>query len=119
MSNRIGSSALVIIGVLCVFMIGFKPNALKSAADEPIEPVVPEGMTLIPAGEFQMGSDDVEGGEIEQPVHTVYVDAFYMDVYEVTNAEYKKFIDAKRVADRGERDPTGSFGFRCVKDITP
>ncbi|MYE88704.1 formylglycine-generating enzyme family protein [Candidatus Poribacteria bacterium] len=54
----------------------------------------PEGMVLIPAGEFQMGSNDSEAEESEKPVHTVYLDAFYMDVYEVTNAEYKKFIDA-------------------------
>ena len=47
-------------------------------------------MALIPAGEFQMGSSD---GDDEKPVHTVYLDAFYMDVYEVTNAQYKKFID--------------------------
>ena len=52
----------------------------------------PEGMVLIPAGEFQMGSSDGEFDE--KPVHTVYVDAFYMDVYEVTNAQYKKFVDA-------------------------
>jgi len=49
-------------------------------------------MVLIPAGTFQMGSDD--GWEDEKPVHTVYLDAFYMDKYEVTNAQYKKFIDA-------------------------
>lgn len=49
-------------------------------------------MVLIPAGEFQMGSDD--GDSDEKPVHTVYLDAFYMDVYEVTNAQYKKFMDA-------------------------
>ena len=54
--------------------------------------VIPEGMVLIPAGEFQMGSNDGEFDE--KPVHTVYVDAFYMDVYEVTNAQYKKFVDA-------------------------
>ena len=30
----------------------------------------------------------------ESPVHTVYVDAFYMDTYEVTNADFKKFLDA-------------------------
>lgn len=47
---------------------------------------------LIPAGEFQMGSKD--GDSSEQPVHTVYVDALYMDIYEVTNAQYKKFVDA-------------------------
>ena len=48
-------------------------------------------MALIPAGEFQMGSND--GGNDEQPVHTVYVDAFYMDKYEVTNAQFKAFVD--------------------------
>ena len=52
----------------------------------------PEGMVLIPAGEFQMGSNN--GNSDEQPVHTVYVDAFYMDIYEVTNAQYKKFVNA-------------------------
>ena len=49
-------------------------------------------MVLIPAGEFQMGSND--GADDEKPVHTVYVDAFYMDKYEVTHAQYKRFIDA-------------------------
>ena len=52
---------------------------------------VPEGMVLIPEGEFQMGSSE---NTDEQPVHTVYTDAFYMDKYEVTNAQYKKFLDA-------------------------
>ena len=49
-------------------------------------------MVLIPAGEFQMGSN--HGRDNEKPVHTVYVDAFYMDKYEVTNAQYKRFVDA-------------------------
>ena len=50
-------------------------------------------MVLIPAGEFQMGSNDSDTDD-EKSVHTVYVDAFYMDVYEVTNAQYKQFVDA-------------------------
>ena len=54
----------------------------------------PEGMVLIPAGGFQMGSNNNEAEEDERPVHTVYVDAFYIDKYEVTNAQYKAFIDA-------------------------
>lgn len=49
-------------------------------------------MVLIPAGEFQMGSNDVNRDE--KPIHTVYIDAFYIDVYEVTNAQYKKFVRA-------------------------
>ena len=61
-------------------------------------------MALIPAGEFQMGSN--HGKSDEKPAHTVYVDAFYMDVREVTNAQYKKFVDTNplwrkdRIADR-------------------
>ena len=57
-------------------------------------PAAPEGMVLIPAGEFQMGSNAPEAQDDEQPVHTVYVDAFYMDKHEVTNAQYKQFVDA-------------------------
>jgi iron(II)-dependent oxidoreductase len=49
-------------------------------------------MVLIPAGKFQMGSND--GADREKPTHTVYLDAFYMDKYEVTNAQYRKFMEA-------------------------
>ncbi len=49
-------------------------------------------MVLIPAGEFQMGSDALAAERDESPVHTVYVDAFYIDAYEVTNAQYREFI---------------------------
>ena len=51
-------------------------------------------MVLIPAGDFQMGSNDSQAEDNEKPVHTVYVDAFYMDKYEVTNAQFKAFVDA-------------------------
>ena len=54
---------------------------------------VPEGMVHIPEGEFQMGSD--RGRPNETPVHSVYTEAFYVDKHPVTNAQYKKFIDAK------------------------
>jgi formylglycine-generating enzyme required for sulfatase activity len=57
-------------------------------------------MVLIPAGEFTMGSPTGEGKSAEHPQHTVYLDAFYIDKYEVTNAQYKKFMDAK-----GHPDP--------------
>ncbi|RKU19587.1 hypothetical protein C6500_10480 [Candidatus Poribacteria bacterium] len=55
-------------------------------------PIDGRTMALIPAGEFQMGSNDPESNANEQPVHTVYVDAFYMDTHEVTNLDYKRFV---------------------------
>ena len=39
-----------------------------------------------------MGS--ANNADDENPVHTVHLDAFYIDVYPVTNADYKKFVDA-------------------------
>jgi formylglycine-generating enzyme required for sulfatase activity len=48
-------------------------------------------MALIPAGEFEMGS---EGGvSNESPVHTVYLDAYWIDRFEVTNAQFALFVD--------------------------
>ena len=45
-------------------------------------------LVLIPGGEFVMGKDD-EGDC--SPAHKVYIDSFYMDKYEVTNAQYLEF----------------------------
>ncbi len=58
----------------------------------PPKPDPYEGMELIPAGEFRMGSNQRDN---EKPIHSVYVDVFYMDAYEVTNAEYAAFLNAK------------------------
>jgi len=49
-------------------------------------------MILIPAGEFLMGRNDEEDNE--KPLHKVYLDAFYISRYPVTQAEYKQFVDA-------------------------
>jgi formylglycine-generating enzyme required for sulfatase activity len=51
----------------------------------------PEGMVLIPAGTFVMGDDD--GRTDEQPAHTVYLDAFFIDQYEITNKQFAEFLN--------------------------
>ena len=47
-------------------------------------------MALIPAGSFMMGSES--GYKDESPVHELYLDAFYIDVYEVTNEWYAECV---------------------------
>jgi formylglycine-generating enzyme required for sulfatase activity len=49
-------------------------------------------MVAVPAGIFLMGSD--RGRLDERPQHRVYVDAFEIDRYEVTNAQYRRFVGA-------------------------
>jgi sulfatase modifying factor 1 len=48
----------------------------------------------IPAGEFLMGSDT--GRDDERPPRLVYVDAFELDRYEITNAQYRRFLQITR-----------------------
>ena len=52
----------------------------------------PNEMVLIPAGEFIMGTDNRLSDE--GPQHKVSLADFYIDIYEVTNLQYKKFNDA-------------------------
>ena len=53
-----------------------------------------DNMEIIPAGKFEMGSNDDESFSDEHPIQTVFLDAFYIDKYPVTNAQYKTFVDA-------------------------
>ncbi len=53
-----------------------------------------EGMVYIPGGEFSMGSTDPLARPDEAPVHRVRVDGFWIDTTEVTNAQFKAFVDA-------------------------
>jgi len=50
-------------------------------------------MVLIPEGMFQMGSDNkTSNNSDEKPLHEVYLSGYYIDKFEVTNRQYKKFI---------------------------
>jgi formylglycine-generating enzyme required for sulfatase activity len=53
-------------------------------------------MRLVPAGEFTMGSteDRYRSDDSEKPLHSVYLNAFWMDQTEVTNAMFGQFIAA-------------------------
>ncbi len=63
----------------------------KQSPENPASPRPPVGtMVAIPAGEFTMGSQD--GDADERPVHKVQVNAFSIDLYEVTVGQYEEFL---------------------------
>ncbi len=63
----------------------------------------PEGMVWIPGGIYTIGSEDKHAKRTEGPSYEVKVDGFWMDETEVTNAQFRKFVEAtgyKTVAER-------------------
>lgn len=74
-----------------------------------------DGMTLlcVPAGAFSMGSDSPEAHPEEQPVHSVTLDAFWIDQSEVTNAMYQSCVKAgacREPQSRWSQTRQGYFG---------
>ncbi len=57
-----------------------------------VSPVDGRRMALIPEGRFIFGSND--GDRDESPEQAVYLEKYYIDVYEVSNRDYKNFVDA-------------------------
>ncbi|MEX0360528.1 MAG: formylglycine-generating enzyme family protein, partial [Allomuricauda sp.] len=67
------------------------PISVVTEIPEGIE--VPKGMVWIPGGNFYQGAvaNDAMAMGHEKPSHPVAVDGFFIDVSEVTNAQYAKF----------------------------
>ena len=83
-----------VAGVLGVgLLIAMVLLMMQSSTPEPAVHTIGD-IALIPAGEFEMGGNASNAESDEKPAHTVDVEAFYIDKYEVTNAQYKKFVDA-------------------------
>jgi len=79
-----------VIGMLSILALDFAISSSQSDQGAPETSAVQAEVILIPGGEFLMGKD----GEGDcSPAHKVYVDSFYMDKYEVTNAQYAKFCE--------------------------
>src|SRR5262249_11187522 len=54
----------------------------------------PPGMVWIPGGTFTMGTSDPIGWADEKPAHRVRVDGYWMDETDVTNAQFRQFVEA-------------------------
>lgn len=56
----------------------------------------------IPAGEFTMGSDDIDSDSDERPVHKVYLDEYLIGKYPVTNEQFERFTQETGYKTEGE-----------------
>ena len=77
------------------------------------------GMVLIPGGVFAMGGDNEQAAPDEYPKHKVQVSSFYMDKTEVTNVQFKKFVDATGYITTAERVPDWEELKKSVPPRTP
>ncbi len=81
--------------VLLMTVVMTNANAQK-AKPTPDRLQVPDGMALIPAGPFPMGNNNefYDNDNDEKPRHVVNLQPFLIDIYPVTNQDYKTFVDA-------------------------
>ena len=109
--SSVSLSAAVILGLLFL-------DASSKPASRALPSAVNDGYgdyVYVPAGAFKMGDNFGDGEARERPVHLVELDAFYIAKYEMTNGEWKKFLN-----DPGYDDPKVWPGGRVVpKDQNP
>ena len=94
-----------------------KPKVVDEVADEgPMKRIIWEAdgakMALIPAGSFEMGDskDEPEAWmKRSLPVHTVELDALYMDVNEVTMSQFKQFVEESGYAYEGNWNEVAKY----------
>ena len=79
---------IVFFLILC---LNFSCNNLEKKQSK-VE--IPTGMIFIQGGEFLMGADNKQAMRDEYPQHKVLINSFLMDATEVTNADFKKFIES-------------------------
>ncbi len=99
---------VLLLMLACVLSLAVFPGGGKDKKEKYREPE----MVLISGGEFIMGSNEKETNDY-YPAHKVRVDSFYIDKYEVTNAQYYKFCK-----ETGKKLPKfrGIDEFRCSLD---
>jgi len=119
LKNRFKASLILLIAGLfsCKREIQKKQNKVEEVGTsyhekymEEILTIVPkskvttvDNMVLIKGGEFLMGATTQQARADEYPVHSEKVNDFYMDVDEVTNAEFKAFVKATDYITTAER----------------
>lgn len=105
-----------LVAFLLVFSITKWSKAPPAATNDSPAKVAPQtnlsptksdaGMIWIEGGEFTMGTDSELGWPDEKPAHRVRVDGFWIDETEVTNSQFRAFVDATGYVTTAEKAPS-------------
>jgi formylglycine-generating enzyme required for sulfatase activity len=100
------------LALVCTALIGFAVSRANSTHSNPAFQVThgdgmrgPRGMAWVPGGEFLMGSNSKMAQANERPAHKVRVHGFWMDEHHVTNAQFRKFVEATGYVTTAEKKP--------------
>jgi sulfatase modifying factor 1 len=128
--TALGVISTLVAAFLCLNIFHFPPASAQAGANSPAggEPAfgptvpntqrpsghAPRGMAWIPGGEFSMGAQDppqmdmvgMQATRDSRPIHRVYVDGFFMDKTDVTNAQFTEFVKATGYITIAEKTPT-------------
>ena len=86
--------SIIFVSLLIIFTLSPSSDYYLAAQNFGPEKSPPPDMRWIPAGEFTMGTDEPQSMPNERPAHQVKLDGFWIDEHDVTNAEFKKFVEA-------------------------
>jgi formylglycine-generating enzyme required for sulfatase activity len=94
------------------------PSATPAAdvTTAPTKEITEVPMIAIPAGDFMMGND--AGDDDEKPAHTVFVDAFEIDQFEVTNEQFQAFFEETGYVSEAEQAGE-SYNWRAFAEGKP
>lgn len=87
-----GVVGLVLVLAAAIFMLAQDSGDDDDRETSSVDVPAPEGMVFVDEGSFRMGATD--GDQDEAPPHEVSLSPFFIDQYEVTNAQYQQFVEA-------------------------
>ena len=97
-SNSLRPCWMIVLTILLFPMLDPNANAqldrLRRSKPLELQPTAETPMVEIPEGLFMMGFDGTQALEDERPRHQVWMPAFFMDLHEVTTAQYASFLAA-------------------------
>jgi formylglycine-generating enzyme required for sulfatase activity len=103
-AQALGRRSLLLASLgISAFGVSFALVRLSRRASSPVDG--PPGMVWVGGGEFTMGTDSDLGWPDEKPAHRARVDGFWMDEHEVTNAQFRAFVEATGYVTTAEKAP--------------